>query len=83
MGFGIVLGVVKNSEKNATRESLYTGKFVYGKESGQVYIDRHLSNILNNALEGAVFPSVLKVHFFYGVSIQPLHDIHYTHIPYS
>ena len=37
-----------------------TGKFVYGKESGPVYIDRHLSNILNNALEGAVFPSVLK-----------------------
>ena len=37
-----------------------TGKFVYGKESGPVYIDRRLSNILNNALEGAVFPSVLK-----------------------
>ena len=36
------------------------GKFVYGKESGTVYIDRHRSNILNNALEGAVFPSVLK-----------------------
>ena len=43
-----------------TRESLYTGKFVYGKESGPVYRDRHLSNILNNALEGEVFPSVLK-----------------------
>ena len=50
-----------------------TGKFVYGKESGPVYIDRHLSNILNNALEGEVFPSVLKVHFFYGISIQSLY----------
>ena len=37
-----------------------TGKFVYGKESGPVYIDRRLSNILKNALEGAVFPSVLQ-----------------------
>ena len=37
--------------KVCIRESLYTGKFVYGKESGPVYIDRHLSNILNNALE--------------------------------
>ena len=46
--------------KVCIRESLYTGKFVYGKESGPVYIDRHLSNILNNALEGEVFPSVLK-----------------------
>ena len=31
------------------------GKFVYGKESGPVYIERHLSNILNNAFEGEVF----------------------------
>ena len=46
--------------KVCIRESLYTGNFVYGKESGPVYIDRHHSNILNNALEGAVFPSVLK-----------------------
>ena len=53
-------GGSKEYRKNATRESLYTGKFVYGKESGPVYIDRHLSNILNNALEGGVFPSVLK-----------------------
>ena len=37
-----------------------TGKFVYGKESGPVYIDRRLSNILNYALKRAVFPSVLK-----------------------
>ena len=46
--------------KVCIRESLYMGKFVYGKESGPVYIDRHLSNILNNALEGEIFPSVLK-----------------------
>ena len=58
--FRIVLGVVKNSEKNSTRESLYTGKFVYWKESGPVYINRHLSKILNNVFEGEVFPSVLK-----------------------
>ena len=37
-----------------------TGKFVYEKESGPVYIDRHLSKILNNALEGELFLSVLK-----------------------
>ena len=41
-----------------------TGKFVYRKvcirERIRTSIDRHLSNILNNALEGEVFPSVLK-----------------------
>ena len=43
-----------------TKKKCNTGKFVYGKESGTVYIDRHLSNILSNALEGKVFRSVLK-----------------------
>ena len=40
--------------KVCIRESLYTGK------NQDQYIDIHLSNILNNALEGEVFPSVLK-----------------------
>ena len=46
--------------KDRIAKKCNTRKFVYGKESGPVYIDRHLSNILNNALEGEVFPSVLK-----------------------
>ena len=32
--------------------------FIYEKDSRPVYLDRHVSNILNKALEGEVFPSV-------------------------
>ena len=40
--------------KVCIRERLYTGK------NQDQYRDRHLSNILNNALEGELFPQCLK-----------------------